>query len=577
MAVNKKIFPYLTAAILLVLPFLAMPLAFCRFTGRPFPLYGLVTMVTLPVIALFSAGMLLFFPERLKQLLSDRKLWPLAASSILLTAVAGYQTLTGMITAEGFLTVMFYLLTPMAGAIAAEELKKLLPVFAPAAAGILIYSGVMSEKFTGLTGNWNWTQGAVVALLPGILLLRKKWYDSPAKWKYALIFPGIFLLLFAIFFPDGVSRSALTAAVLTAGMIFTGHRLTSPRSRNILILAFLAVAAVVFAVAGFAGDSGETRIHIWRGAAGVIGEYFLTGCGQFSEYIRMYLPEAYFFSSFPAPHIDHAHNDLLNIFAENGIAGAIFYITAIWTILRRQVHSAPETFCRWIFLTLLICGWFDQHNITVLCGTLLTLSAGIQLASGRHPEESVCRWRPAAIPLGAAAIIYAFFMMAVNLSSGSFIRRGDLQLFRGDIAGAVRSYNDSIREKPTVHALYQLAELSLVTQRPDRTFHYLEKLESDCARRCYRHSQRLKGVAAMMTGNFTVAAEAMTKELKNAPFSIINARWNYLLLCSIGTAPQTRNAAWEHLRYLCSLRGITPEAAATLSPAVDDGAFPVNP
>ncbi|MBO5668302.1 MAG: O-antigen ligase family protein [Lentisphaeria bacterium] len=576
MAVNRseKLYPLLTAAVYWLLPLLAMPLAFARFTGRAVPLYGLVTLVTFPVLTVISGGILLLFPERTWNILRRRELRWLLAGAMLWVSVTGWHWLTGMIAVEDFARVLFYILYPLAGAVLAPELKKLLPGLASTVVILLIYSGLMSEKFTGLTGNWNWTQGAITALLPGMFLLVGKW-RSNGKWQLpAAAAAALFFILFAIFFPDGVSRSALVGALLAGVVIFFRERL-SFRKWN--IFALILTAAVI---AGFAavwccgGEWTDTRTHIWRGAWGVIGEYFFTGCGQFSEYIRMHLPEAYFFSSFPAPHIDHAHNDFLHIFAESGIAGVIFYSIAVWTVLRRREKGAAGIFSQWIFMVMLVCGWFDQHNITILGGALLTSSAGILLAPRAFPEKK-CRGRMVMIPAGAVMVVWAILMMMmINWSTGNFIRRGDLQLLRGDMAGAVGLYNDSIREKPTVHALYQLAELSLVAQRPDRTLHYLEKLENICARRYYRHTQRLKAVAAMMTGDLAAAAGALTSELKNAPFSVINARWNCLLLHALGAGDQMQKTAMEQLQYLCRLRKITVKDAVSISPAVDDGPFP---
>ena len=73
----RKISRFIAALLLLVMPFAALPLAFLRLTGKAVPLYGLVKMADFPVLSLLALGIILLFPEKLKNFFRQKEFYPL--------------------------------------------------------------------------------------------------------------------------------------------------------------------------------------------------------------------------------------------------------------------------------------------------------------------------------------------------------------------------------------------------------------------------------------------------------------------------------------------------------------------
>lgn len=570
------------ALLLLTTAFLPLPLAFARLTGEKIPLYGVVKFADFTTVSMLACGIILLFPSRLKNLLFDRKLR-------LLLIAAGVFALNILIHSPLSRSIgnLFWVLVPLAAAALAPELRRIMPFFASAGAILLIASGIMSENFTGLTGNWNWSQGLIAALLPALVLLfpcRKTVVPGVDmvicrchRRNQALILLAAFFGGMIIFYPQEFSRAALIAAFGGGGWLFIRRRIPDKTIRRYLLLAVIPLL-LLFALFLLTANLPDTRFRIWEGALKIFLANPLAGAGygNFSEVIREFLSEAYYFSAFPSVHIDHAHNDLLHLAAENGVAGIVFYVTGVLTVLRRREKSSAGILCCWIFLILLICGCFDQHNFTLTGGCFLAFSAGILLSPANPPElkPSFAIRHLICIPAGVILIFAALFEMSVNLQNSSWIRQGDLKLLAGDLPGAQRLYILSLRQEKTAHALYQLAEIYLVTGKPGMTLAYIDHLNEYCGKTNYRHARRLQAVAALQTGNIPLAVEAMEKEMKNAPFSLINARFQRVILRAAKADPAVVTGSDRHFFQLCRMRKITPQAVETLPVDIDDGAFP---
>ncbi|MBE6377837.1 MAG: O-antigen ligase family protein [Lentisphaerae bacterium] len=577
----KKFLRCLPALMLLIAPFFAMPLAFLRLTGKAVPLYGLVKLADFPVLVLLALAVILFFPQRLREFFRQKDLYYLFGAAGLFLLNSAISLFTKNSTLEEFCTPLFWILYPIAVMTLAPEIRKILPCFAGVTALILIYSGTVSENFTGLAGNWNWLQGFITALLPAIALWGANEITvapgcvltAPARCRRnrAIILLALFFTGVGIFFPEGLSRGALAAAA-GAGLFLYFQR-KMPREKFFkLCCAALGVLLAGFIVLLLAGTFSDTRFLIWQGAldAALDAPFSGQGCGKFSEVIRAFLSESYFLSPFPAPHIDHAHNDFIHLFVENGFAGVIFYLTALFTLLRRRDNA----FIRWIFLVLIICGWFDQHNFTVLGAGLLAVAAGLLISPHKKAEVAENKLL---IPLriaGAVTIFAAIHFAIVDYQTTGFIRQGDLHLIRGDIKTAFSRYLDSVRQKRTTHALYQLAELSLVRGIPDTAQKFLLQLEDELGKTGYRHTRRLRAVAALQLGDMTGAAQNMAHEMDNAPFSVINARFNRIIIRNIHVPGEMIAQADNEFLKLCKMRNITPEEAETFSVQKDDSPFP---
>ncbi len=569
----RQISRYIAAVIFMLAPWLAMPLAFGRFGGLPVPLFGLVKGVTLPVMTWLSLAVIAAFPEDLKQLWHNEKLKLLLAASGVYTLLIVWQCFAGYITFEEWLGGAFWVAGPLAAAALGRELRCCLPYFAAVGALLLFWSGCTSENFTGLPGNWNWNCGILTALIPGIFLAGKYKY-----WKHYST--AALILFFAVWFlasPERFPRSAFFAALAAWSVIFLRNRLPERYFyRTLVIVSGIAAGIFFFALSVF--DIPDTRFQIWRGALNFLPGKLLTGAGagHFAEIIRENLYETFYFTEFATGHIDHAHNDLLNISVECGIAGAIFYFAAVFTILPvRAGRSGQDILAKWIFAVMLFCGCFDQHNITVIGGFCLALSAGILLMpEGRKPVALPCRLAIPGMVAGIILLLTAVSDAVVNYQVTTFIRQGDMKLLRGDIDGALSGYLDSMRQKKTLHALYQSAELYLVKQRPENTLKLIGTMENELHMTNYRHTMRLKAVAALQTGDMGSAVTALNQEMINAPFSVINAHFQCFLVRAAGMDDTVINAADQHLTELCRMRGIeVSDIQHNWSVEMDDAAF----
>lgn len=572
---SRNIPAFVLSAVLLASALLGYPLAFCRLTGELLPLYGIVRFITFPVLTLISVAILLVFPSRCRELLCYRRnrFLLLTAGIFLLVNLA--HTLLAGLPWNSFLSAAFFVFCPSAAAVLAPELRKIFPAFATAAGILWVYSGLFSLNFTGLSGNWNWTQGIIAALLPGIFVIINVRYRQWLVLETLILF----CLLILVLFPDEFSRSALTAICVTA-VIFCWRQKVHGKvfNRQLLMAIFLLTAVFFFLVMKL--NLPDTRFQIWKGAVNLISDRWFAGVGwgQFADNIRQYYTEEFFFSPFPALQTDHAHNDFLNMLAGCGIAGALFYVTALCRIFCHRMFYSVGQFFYWAAGVLLICGCFDQHNVSIAGGVLLAISAGCVLAPWRYRSDAVPSHYPAALTVGRVCAVLLIFA-AINIALTDFrattlLRQGDLFRNRGDYFTARKKYLESMNTALTPEALYNSAELHLLMKNPAKTLEYTGKLESEFSLINYCHTQRLKGIAALQTGDMNAALTAFEKENINAPFSVINARYMRMIMRHIHASDEAVAEADQHFLSLCSMRGISPDEADSIRLELDDGAFP---
>ena len=149
----RNFFRNSAAFLLLLAPFFALPLAFLRLTGRTVPLYGLVQSVDFPVLVLLALCVILCFPQKLKSIFRQKDLyWLFGAAGLFLLngAVSLFQNDS---TLEDYCGKLCWTIYPLAVASLAKEIRKIFPCFAGIAALLLIYSGIVSENFTGIAGS----------------------------------------------------------------------------------------------------------------------------------------------------------------------------------------------------------------------------------------------------------------------------------------------------------------------------------------------------------------------------------------------------------------------------------------
>lgn len=571
MSFDRKNLRFAFAVLLALASLLALPLAFLRLSGKPVMLYQLVQVTTLPVMTLLSTGISLIFPEKIKAffLAPDKKF--LLTSAALYLSVLFVQWGMGMINFDLLSAGAVWVTLPLAVIALSDEFKKLLPYWMAGETILLLVSGFTSENFTGLAGNWNWTFGMITALLPGIFFTFDLRYRKTFFLTALLVFFAVIAVVRLEIFP----RSALFAAVGAIMVLALRQRIPGKKFRKLLFFG-ITVAILLFFAVLFCLNLPDTRFQIWRGAGDMIMSHPLAGVGsgQFDEVIRRHLTDDFYFTGFPAPRIDHAHNDLLNIFAECGIFGAIFYLAAAGTILLKRQKTPTGILAQWMFMVMLFCGIFDQHNLSVAGCFILCCGAGICLAPANTPPDITGKWKISGAVAGGCLILPALWTATINFHTTSAIRRGDLKWFSGDISGAKAEYNIAVRQKPHIHALYQLAKLNLAEQRP--ADYYFEKMKTVLKKENYLHTRRLKAVNAYFKRDFELAYAEISKAMDLAPFSVISAEFRYHLLQDARSTPEAINEAYQYFMLLCRMRGIKSYAELH-SPefeAVDDGPLP---
>ena len=568
----RKISRYCTAGVFLLLALAGVPLAFCRFSGEPLPLYGLVNFTTLPALAVFSLGIIAAFPENLRGVWGNSRLRYLIIAAGALVLCAAGHLICRRITVENLLGTLFYISAPLAVAALADEFRKLLIPFAAFGALLLLCSGMTSSGFTGLTGNWNWTSGIFIALLPGVFLLffPKKWYVFTA---------GAIILFFALFYaldPVRFPRSALLAAAGAGVLLFIRRKM--PEKRFVLLLTGTAIAAAVLFLTGLMLISlPDTRFQIWRGAAGAIGNnfFFGVGAGRFPEIIHPHLFDAGWFTEFTAPNIDHAHNDFLNLFAENGLAGAFFYLAALPVLFARREKSSAGKLGWWIAAVMVICGCFDQHHLSVLGAVTTALAAGLAISPRRTEKFALPEYyRLTGLTAGVLLTAVALSMMITVCRATVLLRKGDLAALKEKFPQAVEYYGESMEIKFLPLAAYQAAEMHLLFfNRSESALRLLEKMEYLLKLKSFRHQQRLTGWAHFNLKNFPQALEYFRKEERRSPYSVINARFLAAALRQ-NRAPGNEIAqADRRFLELCALRGISPQEVAAFTVRKDDVGF----
>ena len=220
------------ACLLLSAAFFALPLAFMRLGGNKIPFFGMVEAVTLPVAGIITLTAAILFADW--RIYRDDLRWQLFGVAQL--AIMGIASLHA--SPENILTTIFYVSAPLAGAALQRELKRFLPFFATLWVVIILISGIMSENFTGLTGNWNWTQALLAALLPGMaLLLELRRWKLVSAFLLLDIMAGIWLN-----YPAQFSRVILPAAGAASGIIFCIRNIKSRHKLLIYTLIYVASA-----------------------------------------------------------------------------------------------------------------------------------------------------------------------------------------------------------------------------------------------------------------------------------------------------------------------------------------------
>lgn len=545
-----------TAAILwLSSAFFVTPLAFCRLTGEKVPLFGLVSAVTLPVLAVTALALTLVCMD-FRVYKRDFRWRLLGCAQAAVAAVSLWHCCNG-VPWESFLLTMFWVLAPTVGVALKDELEKMLGIFALLWTVLLIFSGINSEHFTGFIGNWNWTQAMLAAMLPGCFLLFKI-----KKWQYwSLVALAIVFVFIYLKYPEQLSRSMLVAIPVTLAVLLIQEKWRLlPWLRKFHPAWAVGVAALGLILFIEFADFNSSRLQLWKGTIDLLLSHGIggVGMGQYAGEILPFLPEKYYFTPFAAPWHPHPHNELLNFVCAYGIAGLLYIWALIYMVLSLPPRNDRETFARWVFLILLTGGMFDM-SCAVLPGALWCFCcAGI--SGGRYRPARIINI-PGVIP-GVLLLALAAIMIRANVASTTARRNGELALSRRDVHTA-RKF---LQQSSEVEAQYLLAELELmVFKSPERAERVLAGMKND-----YLHTSRLRALVHYLAKDYEKALTEMKRECRNYPYSVINAHWYYRMLqASQAPLPDIREAE-QIFAGVCALRGITPAQAGSFTSKADD-------
>ena len=552
------------AVLLLAIPLISLPLAWGRLGGEPIPFFGTAELLSFPLLGLFAlAGALAYGDWGAYR--RDPRWRFFGTAQMLIVLVTLWLCFRGEVGWRGVGTTLVWLALPVLGAGLRPELERVMPFMAALTAGAMLMSGATSVDFTGLAGNWNWTQALLFALLPGVFLA-----TGDPRWRFwSVIGTAAVFLLIGWWHPAQLSRTAVIAAPLAALLLYLRRRLPVRRPFSVILWGFILLAAGFFALVWFC-DFSDSRFQLWKGAADLAAAHGFSGCGmgRFGDLIPAFLPGKYFFTPFAAAWHPHPHSELLVWIAACGLAGGLFLAMLTGLALGRKARSDRELLAQWIFLFLLICGQTDVVCSTVSGGVWLLLAAGV--AGGRRKRIAAATpgaWRtvPAAV-LALAAILLTINHFCARLD----YRRAQLALLKSDFVAARARLRRAVAREDDPETRYDLAELELLRfdapEAAELSLNRLEKMRFGN----FRHAWRLRALAAARRRDYPVALDALDRERGNYPFSVINAGLLAAMLERSGAPAGELAAARERLAILCRLRGIPPSQALTLAPAADD-------
>ena len=561
--------------IFLTASFAAYPLAFLRMSGTKIPYFGLAEAVTLPALGLAGTALLTVNCSWIKIYLKHKYLQFLGVVQIILLLLTMFHFFAGMVDFYNAALSLFCIIAPTLGVEYSNELRRILPLAGAFFALVLGISGIMSENFSGICGNWNWTQGMFFALLPGIFIFSK--VKNYRRWIVvcSIATAGVFYLVAPEIFSRSVFLGVILVPLIIAGREKLPEKWYFPA---IVSLFFIVVCAVLITAA--AVDLPDSRMQLWKGSLDLLLDNAYSGCGmgRFSEVILPYLPEKYYFTAFAAPMHPHPHNEILNFFCSYGIAGVVFLGTLIFAALKNRPENKSQYFGVWIFLFLLVCGSFDVH-CAVLPGAVWFLIMPGMLAAASAETFSVddhqFRWQQLIRPaIALSGIIVSVWFSVKHFEAGIYNRNGEIALGKGDFAAGKEALEKSLSTDILPHAAYRLAELYLhVFNEPQKCIDVLDKLSQKRKINNYLHSYRLRAVAYAELGRIEQSRAALALELRNYPYSIINTRLE-LIQKQLDNAPETeQREVWEKLLKLCALRKISVAEAAKISAEADDRGY----
>lgn len=567
------------ALLLIIMPLAALPLSFLRITGTKIPHFSDVEFFHLPELGVLALAVLCFFHRRLTAL------WKASFIIKIFSAASALLLITTLLQANLFVwnwqncgTALFYAATPLAAAVLAPELDKLLPRCAAGIAILLLISGTCTEHVSGFAGNWNWNQGLIAALLPAAVMLvagRKKYWSEVALIMLAIFFAVIFFAARAQFSRGALCASAAAVAVLWIWSVIP-EKWRFPAACGLFFVALLIfITAVSFC------DIADSRFQLWRAGVNLTdAEYFCgIGAGRFNEIVPQYLEKTYFFSPFATPNHPHPHNEVLLLWSSFGIAGILFcaaIFAAVLTSVPRRPDKERFSLMPWIFLVIFFAGAVDLTANIPMGAALMLISAGVCAAKTAPSPLTETAPLPAK-PLPAFTFTaIALLGLALYSACGSFAATTELRLARiaadnNDLDACRKHLQSSIAVEPRRESLYLLANLEAFSRNNTLAAKHLLALEK-LGSFNYLHIHRIQATVLAADRQFDAALEQLKADSRNYPFSIKNALLTFLVSRDARKDKNEIRQAYNHYLELCRLRNHDPRKP--IADRADDSSLP---
>ncbi len=302
-------------------------------------------------------------------------------------------------------------------------------------------------------GNKNLLAGFLIVALPmQILLIRQRLEGKKfiaAGWYCLLMVLG-FLALFACHSKSAWLALAIAFAIWLAVM-----------DKNKILLLGIALAVMLLflpQISIYQELLRDVRPYLWKGALdmGLAQPLWGWGLGTFFAYFPFYRPTDYFLMDKAADTTLHAHNELLQAFAESGLIGLLLLVALIVVAfaqvlrLARKHNTVPGVATTLLFVlsALIVKGFFDMDLRAISGMFLFWLVLG--LAAGIGPAEISQRrggkWM--AIAAGIFAV-FLFWQYTLPFARAEWAAKSAVAAQqRGDWPGAAAAFGRAMRIYP---------------------------------------------------------------------------------------------------------------------------------
>ena len=569
-----KKFKLVLAYIFLLLPLLSNPLIWERlFTGQ-MPYWGDADFISLPVIALLSAGVALLYPERLKKLFSKApaRYWAIALAASLILAVIHQVIYPGTITM--FLQGTPILFIPLAGVALSDELRRAAPVCGAVTAVILaIFTAAGDRYMSGFPGNWNWNFTMLCVTIPAVVLV---FFSRKHPFMISVSIITALMITLVISRPELTPRGTIAAFILATCLAPALRKIDRTHRPAALTGAALAVGFIFVATVGnkFGNMVNDSRFQLWRSSLEMINEHLLTGYGpgRFESAIQPHITNEYFFTEYAATHHPHPHNEFLLSISDFGICGALLLLFFSGAALKAYTRKncQCDRWMVWMFILLFLHGQVDVLLSTPLAGTWFLLTGGA--LSARGIGRTPAGFRNTRLALCVIITAGAAFFAAAQFVSGFNLRAAKLDLHRKNVLSALQHLTTANSLIPTRESRYIAGNVALFDlKRPDLAVNEFLKLEKEfCGG--YIHSYGLTARALFAMGKQQEAKEFFSLERKAFPFSALYAGFELAALKMSKASAQEIGEAAKRFENNLKLRNLDLASAIQVqkNPELDD-------